>query len=207
MRNARSLALAVVVLPAVAFALHCGGPTPPKTPASASASGDGGAPPPLTISTALPSGARLPPPLQLSSQAVVPDGTPRCDPRAATGKDPKAQVESLAKLCSGARRDATGLAAQVVTLDPAAPATVLDFGLKECALVVAAAEPTVKSWVVVVQDAAGVAIVELPGDAVSPAVASPVVCGTGKVTLRVAVGSGQGKVAVGAELLRREAKP
>ncbi len=150
----------------------------------------------------------MPPPLQLTSTTVTSDGTPRCDPRAATGKDPKTQAESLAKLCSGARRDASGLAPQVLTLDATSPATVVDFGLKECAVVVAAAEPAVKSFVVVVQDANGAPIVELPGDPVSPTVASAVFCGpASKITLRVAVGAGQGKVAVGAELLHREAKP
>lgn len=150
----------------------------------------------------------MPPPLQLTSTTVTPDGSPKCDPRAASGKDPKAQAESLAKLCSGSRRDASGLAAQVLTLDPTGPATALDFGLKECAVVVASADPAVKSYVVVIQDASGATIAELPGDAVSPNVASAVFCGpASKVTLRVAVGAGQGKVAVGAELLRREAKP
>lgn len=203
----RSLALVAVLLPASALALHCGGPTPPaKTPASAT-SADAGAPPPVLISSALPP-AKLPPPLQLTSKDVTGDGSARCAAGSATGKDAKSTVEALAKLCSGARRDATGLAPQIATLDSTSAATSFDFQLKECAVVVASAEAGVKSYVVVVEDSHGAPIVELPGDAVSRSVASMVFCGApSKVTVRVAVGAGAGKVAVGAELMRRDAKP
>ena len=204
----RSLALAAVLLPASALALHCGGPTPPvKAPTSGSASADAGAPPPVLISSALPS-AKWPPPLQLTSKDVTGDGSARCNAAAATGKDAKSTVEALAKLCSGARRDSTGLAPQVATLDSTSAATTFDFQLKDCAVVVASADASVKSYVVVVEDSRGAPIAELPGDAISRSVASIVFCGAAsKVTVRVAVGAGAGKVAVAAELLRRDAKP
>lgn len=203
----RSLAALAVLLPASALALHCGGPkTPVQTPASVT-SADAGPPPPVLISSALPS-AKLPPPLQLTSKDVTPDGSARCDAGTASGKDAKATVEALAKLCSGARRDSTGLAPQVVTLDSTSAASSFDFQLKECAVVVASAEPAVKSYVVVIEDSRGAPIAELPGDAVTRSIASVVFCGAAsKVTVRVAVGAGAGKVAVGAELMRRDAKP
>lgn len=202
-RTARSLAAVALVVPAAALVLHCGGNPPPKTPASASAASASASAPPVLISSALPS-AKLPPPLDLLSHDVVADASPPCLARTATGKDPKSTLEALAKLCAGSRRDATGLAPQVVALDSTAPASTFDFQLKECAVVVATAEPSVKSYVVIVQDAKGMPIAELPGDAVTPNVASPIVCGgASKITVRVAVGAGTGKVAVGAELLRR----
>lgn len=154
----------------------------------------------------------LPPPLSLTSSLARPDDSPRCDTRAVTVKDPKTTTDGLAKTCAGSRRDATGLATQVATLDAIGAASTFDFQLKECAVVVASADPAVKSYVIVIEDDHGAPIAELPADAVTPAIASSVFClvppkGPMKVTLRVAVGEGAGKVAIAAELLHRDAKP